>query len=688
MAVQSVVTSSEGLVRDDAKGWSRVRRWVRRYVEEMFVVTVFVGTLMIFFFAPYKLTFLNFFYLPIFAVGYFVGFRKALTGSVFCFLLVCLSALFQPEAFTTAGGGRQDALFNITSWGIFLVLAGAFSGLFQERLHKQYRRISRLNRELSRERESLAVSHRQLAHQSDQRYRELEQLRQKNLVMESQKEKLETMLRTTMDPGVAQKMIRGEISLEKREVSVLFVDLKEFSAPTGELETITRQLTDLYATMEPIVDRFQGHLDKYTGDAMMCEFGVPQHQDHHALRAALSATFMLQAAERANFSWKIRLGVATGSGILGLFGSRRRSYTVVGEVANLAYRLQNLAGPGEALLDDAAARRVGRFFEVEPVRSFPVRRAADEQVREKILQLEQQVAVEPGQADLYFQLGQLHYSLREAEESVRNFERALELDSERPEYKAAYADACLKREEFETIEVKGFSRRVGVYRIKGLRNPLHDGNRFPESFRARFGDLWQRAKLPRDIILSHESTDASLGHAQVVSVLGYALATQLGLSPEERGNIFLAGCLQDLGKASVPQHLLNRGGPLSADEFKEVEAHVPRSVSIAKQMGCSTPSVLEIIENHHESFNGSGYPHGKTGDQIPLGARIAAVADGYSALTRWRPHRAPGNRDAALGTIHQAAGAGRYDPRVVQALGDLLAGKENGGSSAQIAAGA
>ena len=70
------------------------------------------------------------------------------------------------------------------------------------------------------------------------------------------------------------------------------------------------------------------------------------------------------------------------------------------------------------------------------------------------------------------------------------------------------------------------------------------------------------------------------------------------------------------------------------------------------------------------------------------GARIAAVADGYSALTRWRPHRAPGNRDAALGTLHQAAGAGRYDPRVVQALGDLLAGKENGGSSAQIAAGA
>ena len=152
MAIPSVVSRPAEFTENNSGAWSRVKQWVRRYVEEMFVVTVFVGTLMIFFFAPYKLTFLNFFYLPIFAVGYFVGFRKALTGSVFCFLLVCLSALFQPEAFTTTSGGRQDALFNITSWGIFLVLAGAFSGLFQERLHKQYRRISRLNRELSRER--------------------------------------------------------------------------------------------------------------------------------------------------------------------------------------------------------------------------------------------------------------------------------------------------------------------------------------------------------------------------------------------------------------------------------------------------------------------------------------------------------------------------------------------------------
>ncbi len=238
MAIPSVVSRPAEFTENNSGAWSRVKQWMRRYVEEMFVVTVFVGTLMIFFFAPYKLTFLNFFYLPMFAVGYFVGFRKALTGRVFCFLLVCLSALFQPEAFTTAGGGRQDALFNITSWGIFLVLAGAFSALFQERLHKQYRRISRLNPELSREREFLAVSHRKLTHQSDQRYRELEQLRHKNLVMESQKEKLETMLRTTMDPGVAQKMIRGDISFEKREVSVLFLDLKEFSAQTTQFETI------------------------------------------------------------------------------------------------------------------------------------------------------------------------------------------------------------------------------------------------------------------------------------------------------------------------------------------------------------------------------------------------------------------------------------------------------------------
>ena len=172
--------------------------------------------------------------------------------------------------------------------------------------------------------------------------------------------------------------------------------------------------------------------------------------------------------------------------------------------------------------------------------------------------------------------------------------------------------------------------------------------------------------------MSHESIDGSLGHSQVVAALSYALAERMNLPREIQQQVFWAGCLQDLGKSTVPHHLLNRGGPLSPEEFKEVEGHVERSVFLAKQMGCDKSSVLEIIENHHESHNGRGYPNGRVGDEIPIGARITAVADGYSALTRWRPYRPPWDRKAALDTLHSAAASGRYDDNIVQILGEIL----------------
>ena len=103
-----------------------------------------------------------------------------------------------------------------------------------------------------------------------------------------------------------------------------------------------------------------------------------------------------------------------------------------------------------------------------------------------------------------------------------------------------------------------------------------------------------------------------------------------------------------------------------------MEGHVERSVFLAKQMGCDKSSVLEIIENHHESHNGRGYLNGRVGDEIPIGARITAVADGYSALTRWRPYRPPWDRKAALDTLHSAAASGRYDDNIVQILGEIL----------------
>ena len=651
----------------------RLGRYLRAHVEELFVASVLGVTLLLFLLIPYKLAFLNFFYLPVFVAGFFLGARKSILGSVLCMLLVGLYAAWRPGDFST-GGTWMDTFFNITSWGGFLILAGGIFGLIQEKLHREYGRIQRLNETLAQEHEVLEATNRDLSQVSEQRRRDAEHLRQKNVVIEGLKKKLESTLYSTIDPTVARMMLEGRLQQDKREVSVLFVDLKEFTTYASQFpaETITGKLNEFYSGMEPVVERFYGHLDKYMGDAMMCEFGVPIHHDQHVLQATLTAYFMLKAAERKKYPWAIRVGLATGTGIVGLVGARRRNYTVIGEVSNLANRLESLAGEGEAYLDETAAQYVEKFFDVEQVRSFSVRRQSDERTRQQIAELEYEVTQNPRDPDLHFDAGRLYFSLREASEALKFFEKALSLDPSRPEFKLAYADASLKRDEFEKIEIRGFSRRVRVFRLGELKNPLQDRGRFPKSFSARYGTLWQRANLPHELILSHESIDGSLGHSQVVAALSYALAERMNFPREIQQQVFWAGCLQDLGKSTVPHHLLNRGGPLSPEEFKEVEGHVERSVSLAKQMGCDKPSVLKIIENHHESSNGRGYPNGKVGDEIPIGAQITAVADGYSALTRWRPYRPPWDRKAALDALHSAAAAGRYDANIVQMLGKIL----------------
>ena len=197
-------------------------------------------------------------------------------------LLVGLYAAWRPGDFST-GGTWMDTFFNITSWGGFLILAGGIFGLIQEKLHREYGRIQRLNETLAQEHEVLEATNRDLSQVSEQRRRDAEHLRQKNVVIEGLKKKLE-----------------GRLQQDKREVSVLFVDLKEFTTYASQFpaETITGKLNEFYSGMEPVVERFYGHLDKYMGDAMMCEFGVPIHHDQHVLQATLTAYFMLKAAER------------------------------------------------------------------------------------------------------------------------------------------------------------------------------------------------------------------------------------------------------------------------------------------------------------------------------------------------------------------------------------------------------
>jgi adenylate cyclase len=144
------------------------------------------------------------------------------------------------------------------------------------------------------------------------------------------------------------------------------------------------------------------------------------------------------------------------------------------------------------------------------------------------------------------------------------------------------------------------------------------------------------------------------------------------LTTKLKTEIEQAGYLADVGKAIIPHHLLNRAGSFSKEEFEEVTKHSGESARVIRKMGYESKSLLDIVNASHENFNGSGYPEGLSGEDIPIGARILAVVDTYSALTSWCPYRDRWDNRAAFSEMGRDAKKGAFDPKVLESLGKLI----------------
>ena len=142
------------------------------------------------------------------------------------------------------------------------------------------------------------------------------------------------------------------------------------------------------------------------------------------------------------------------------------------------------------------------------------------------------------------------------------------------------------------------------------------------------------------------------------------LARALGVTDElELQAIRAASLLHDVGKLGVPEHILNKPGRLSPSEFEIMKRHAPLGADILSVIGFPYP-VAPIVRSHHESWDGSGYPDGLAGEQIPIGARILSVVDCFDALTSDRPYRRRLSDAEALQILADRRG-NMYDPRVV-----------------------
>jgi putative nucleotidyltransferase with HDIG domain len=153
------------------------------------------------------------------------------------------------------------------------------------------------------------------------------------------------------------------------------------------------------------------------------------------------------------------------------------------------------------------------------------------------------------------------------------------------------------------------------------------------------------------------------GHSARVSRYSLLIAEKLNLSTKEKHQLYLAAMLHDIGKIGIPDGLLNRKGKLTDEEIQHIRNHVTVGAQMLQALGEMHP-IVPLILHHHEAWDGSGYPDGLSGTQIPLMSRILSVADTYDAMTSNRPYRTAMSGSEAVEELKRCAGL-HFDPDIV-----------------------
>ena len=176
------------------------------------------------------------------------------------------------------------------------------------------------------------------------------------------------------------------------------------------------------------------------------------------------------------------------------------------------------------------------------------------------------------------------------------------------------------------------------------------------------------------LVSAVEAKDSyTYGHSKKVNTYAVALAEAIGLSPDEVFKVSTAALLHDIGKIGIPDRVLNKEGELNEEDWKAIKAHPRLGATIIGNIPNLVPCVSSIL-HHHERWDGRGYPEGLKGEEIPIEARILAIADSYAAMSSARPYRPALSREDVIKELKQGAGI-KYDPKLVEVfVGTVEAG--------------
>ena len=190
---------------------------------------------------------------------------------------------------------------------------------------------------------------------------------------------------------------------------------------------------------------------------------------------------------------------------------------------------------------------------------------------------------------------------------------------------------------------------------------------------ARKLTLEHRRKILQRLAATLEAKDVyTLRHSRRVARHAERIARELGLSREDVARVRTAASVHDIGKVHTPRQILTKSGVLSAEELAVMQRHPVDGARMVAQIG--DPEITSMVRHHHERLDGSGYPDGLRGDEIPLGSRIISVADTFDAITSARVYEGARKHRRALDVLSEEAGS-RLDPDAVAAFLRYYSGK-------------
>ncbi len=647
--------------------------------EGVFILVILTFVSAIVWFVDAKLSFLNFFYLPVLLSSYYLGIRSGVLGAFFTFLVIVIFASLYPERFMV-----EIDLFGlwafVLTWAGFLILTAVIVGFTHRELQEKMTEALRAKAEASGNAELLEQTmttirefESELDFKVEERTRALEE---KTKSIRAHKEKVEEALYSTMDPAVVKLMIENRIRTENRRISVMFSDLKGFTQYSEEhsAEVVITELNKYLADMENILLTYNAHIDKYMGDGIMSEFGAPIRYERHALLAVAAAWKMQERMRKANYPFKLRIGISTGVATTGIIGAKRQSFTAFGDTVNLASRIEGMCEPGRVTVDEATYKECSDTFEFRPVSGLASYTQFDnativDEINTQLAEIES----EPGDVNLRISVAKLLLQANDPEQARLHLKTAMDLEPENADVKVAYADNAVVLEQQRDLTVRGRRSTVHLYEVVDFKNPLDRNVQLPDDLVTEISPkLKKLVAYPEDLVLPVECIDGSVGFSRLVGITAYLIADRMGMVDQEKHDILEAGYLGQIGKTIVPENILNRNGGLTEDDFTHIHMHPREGVRKLRNAGYENERMLELIECSHENYDGSGYPAGIKGDNIPLGARILAVAEAYVSLTSKRPYRDPWEGHAAFNEIGKYVRSGKFDPAVVDTLGDIV----------------